>query len=178
MGERNALTRLQYVGPVVFPTHGQEEGFTADVEHLAVVGANREESCPPVTIRQLHELGVVCSNDRIFAVQVALGEDGVVFGRHVGAEYIVRAEVSLWWWILVPPSLLLYDDAQSIYKKKNSLSFTLSSVVVAGLGALKDDEEKKPEEARLLYVAMTRAQEYLLLTASKKNYYTRRFSKG
>ncbi|HTF84410.1 MAG TPA: 3'-5' exonuclease [Cellvibrio sp.] len=30
------------------------------------------------------------------------------------------------------------------------------------------------EEARLLYVAMTRAQEYLLLTASADNHYVQR----
>lgn len=46
---------------------------------------------------------------------------------------------------------------------------------MAGLGGLKDEEETKPEEARLLYVAMTRAQEYLLLTASANNHYVQRF---
>lgn len=47
-------------------------------------------------------------------------------------------------------------------------------MIVAELGGLQGDEEKQAEEARLLYVAMTRAQETLLLTASEENSYVRR----
>lgn len=48
-------------------------------------------------------------------------------------------------------------------------------VIVAGIGELKDAETDVPEQVRLLYVAMTRAQEALLLTASNENCYVKRF---
>ena len=46
-------------------------------------------------------------------------------------------------------------------------------VIVSGVNGLPDSEEKQQEMARLLYVAMTRAQTHLLLTAAGENIYTR-----
>lgn len=46
-------------------------------------------------------------------------------------------------------------------------------VIVSGVNGLPDSEEKQQEMARLLYVAMTRAQTHLLLTAAGENTYTR-----
>lgn len=51
-------------------------------------------------------------------------------------------------------------------------------MIVAGIGQLKDNETDVPEQMRLLYVAMTRAQEALLLTVSNENCYVRRFFGG
>lgn len=69
-----------------------------------------------------------------------------------------------------------YDPAENkvlLVTRQSSKGLEFPRVIVAGLGSLKDDDETKPEEARLLYVAMTRAQEFLLLTASNNNHYTR-----
>ncbi|WPD23756.1 MAG: hypothetical protein SD837_04170 [Candidatus Electrothrix scaldis] len=41
-----------------------------------------------------------------------------------------------------------------------------------GIGALRDDEKHRQNSARLLYVGMTRAQEYLLITTSGNNEYS------
>ena len=41
-----------------------------------------------------------------------------------------------------------------------------------GIGALRDDEKHRLNSARLLYVGMTRAQEYLLITTSGNNEYS------
>ena len=72
-----------------------------------------------------------------------------------------------------------YDPTENkvlLVTRQSSKGLEFPRVIVAGLGCLKDDEEAKPEEARLLYVAMTRAQEYLLLTSSVNNHYTQRLS--
>jgi hypothetical protein len=72
-----------------------------------------------------------------------------------------------------------YDPAENkvlLVTRQSSKGLEFPRVIVAGLGSLKDDDYTRPEEARLLYVAMTRAQEYLLLTASNNNHYTQRFT--
>jgi hypothetical protein len=70
-----------------------------------------------------------------------------------------------------------YDPAENkvlLVTRQSSKGLEFPRVIVAGLGYLKDDEDAKGEDARLLYVAMTRAQEYLLLTASNNNRYAQR----
>jgi hypothetical protein len=67
------------------------------------------------------------------------------------------------------------DDQVLLVSRPSSKGLEFPRVIVAELGSLQDDEEKRAEEARLLYVAMTRAQETLLLTASGDNSYVRRF---
>ena len=72
-----------------------------------------------------------------------------------------------------------YDPRQDkvlLVSRQSSKGLEFPRVILAGLGGLKDDEQTLPEEARLLYVAMTRAQELLLLTASASNHYVRRLS--
>lgn len=72
-----------------------------------------------------------------------------------------------------------YDPAENkvlLVTRQSSKGLEFPRVIVAGLAYLKEDEDVKGEEARLLYVAMTRAQEYLLLTSSNNNHYTQRFS--
>lgn len=66
------------------------------------------------------------------------------------------------------------DDQVLLVTRPSSKGLEFPRVIVAELGSLQDDDEKRPEEARLLYVAMTRAQETLLLTASGDNSYVRR----
>lgn len=73
----------------------------------------------------------------------------------------------------------LYDPTQNkvlLVSRQSSKGLEFPRVIVAGLGGLKYEEETKIEEVRLLYVAMTRAQDYLLLTASANNPYVERFA--
>lgn len=65
-------------------------------------------------------------------------------------------------------------DKVLLVTRQSSKGLEFPRVIVAGLGGLKSTQETMPEEARLLYVAMTRAQEYLLLTASADNHYVQR----
>lgn len=66
------------------------------------------------------------------------------------------------------------DNQVLLITRQSSKGLEFPRVIVAELGGLQDDEEKQAEEARLLYVAMTRAQETLLLTASGENSYVKR----
>ncbi len=59
----------------------------------------------------------------------------------------------------------------SIYSSKG-LEFP--RVLLVGVGELADAPERRAQEARLLYVGMTRAQEYLLVTTCGDNDYSRR----
>ncbi len=68
------------------------------------------------------------------------------------------------------------DDQVLLVTRPSSKGLEFPRVIVAELGSLQDDEEKRAEEARLLYVAMTRAQETLLLTASGDNSYVRKLA--
>jgi len=65
-------------------------------------------------------------------------------------------------------------DKVLLVTRQSSKGLEFPRVVVAGLGGLKSAQETAQEEARLLYVAMTRAQECLLLTASSDNHYVQR----
>ena len=68
------------------------------------------------------------------------------------------------------------NDKVTMVTQHSSKGLEFPRVIVAGIGQLKDAETDVPEQMRLLYVAMTRAQEKLLLTASNENCYVRRFS--
>jgi superfamily I DNA/RNA helicase len=46
-------------------------------------------------------------------------------------------------------------------------------VILVGIGQLDDGEESRSDWARLLYVGMTRAQDYLLMTTSRDNLFSR-----
>jgi superfamily I DNA/RNA helicase len=50
-------------------------------------------------------------------------------------------------------------------------------VAIAGLGFMPYKEEEAADDARLLYVAMTRATEHLLMTASKNSVFVQRLSR-
>jgi superfamily I DNA/RNA helicase len=68
-----------------------------------------------------------------------------------------------------------YDPANDVVTLStihSSKGLEFSRVIIMGIGALKDDEEHRQNSARLLYVGMTRAQEYLLITTSGNNEYS------
>jgi hypothetical protein len=66
------------------------------------------------------------------------------------------------------------DDTVLLVSRQSSKGLEFPRVIIGGLGSLKDDDDTRADEARLLYVAMTRAQEFLLMTASKHNHYAQR----
>lgn len=67
------------------------------------------------------------------------------------------------------------EDKVLLVTPQSSKGLEFPRVVVAGVGLLDDKEEEHHSNARLLYVAMTRAQERLLITASSTNAYVSRF---
>ena len=81
-------------------------------------------------------------------------------------------------WLASSVAKRKYDprlDQVLLITRQSSKGLEFPRVIVSGVGSLKDEPESTPEEARLLYVAMTRAQEALLLTASSHNHYVERF---
>jgi hypothetical protein len=59
------------------------------------------------------------------------------------------------------------EDSVKIITMHSSKGLEFSTVATCGVGSLGNDEERLEDHAKLLYVAMTRATENLLLTSSK-----------
>ena len=79
--------------------------------------------------------------------------------------------------LTTPASRKQYDpqgDQVVILTRQSSKGLEFPRVILVGLGKLKSEPENVAEETRLLYVAMTRARECLLITASEANVYTRK----
>ena len=66
------------------------------------------------------------------------------------------------------------SDEVVLLTRHSSKGLEFSRVILVGLGQLRAEPENVAEETRLLYVAMTRAREYLLITASETNGYTQK----
>lgn len=58
----------------------------------------------------------------------------------------------------------------------SSKGLEFSTVIVAGVGEKAFDKEEQEHEVRLLYIAMTRAMEQLLITACGSNELTERLA--
>ena len=65
-------------------------------------------------------------------------------------------------------------DQVVLVTRHSSKGLEFSRVILVGLGKLRAEPENVAEESRLLYVAMTRARERLLMTASETNVYTQK----
>ena len=65
-------------------------------------------------------------------------------------------------------------DHVVILTRQSSKGLEFPRVILVGLGRLRTEPENMAEETRLLYVAMTRAREFLLVTASESNVYTQK----
>lgn len=61
------------------------------------------------------------------------------------------------------------EDSVKVMTFHSSKGLEFDTVVVAGIGALPLKGQDNAAEARLLYVAMTRAMNHLLLTASQES---------
>ncbi len=66
------------------------------------------------------------------------------------------------------------SDEVVVLTRHSSKGLEFSRVILVGLGQLRAEPENVAEESRLLYVAMTRARECLLITASGTNVYTQK----
>ncbi|GHU29778.1 hypothetical protein AGMMS50256_15390 [Betaproteobacteria bacterium] len=67
---------------------------------------------------------------------------------------------------------MAYDskvDALTLMTIHNSKGLEFERVVMIGIGQMNDDEAERQQSARLLYVGMTRARKYLLMTSSGNN---------
>ena len=64
------------------------------------------------------------------------------------------------------------SDQVVLLTQQSSKGLEFERVILVGLGKLKTEPENVAEESRQLYVAMTRARECLLMTASEANVYT------
>ena len=76
-----------------------------------------------------------------------------------------------------PKSRKQYDpqgDAVVILTRQSSKGLEFPRVILVGLGKLRAEPENVAAETRTLYVAMTRARECLLVTASAANVYTQK----
>ena len=65
-------------------------------------------------------------------------------------------------------------DEVVLLTRHSSKGLEFSRVILVGLGQLRAEPDDVAEESRLLYVAMTRARECLLITASETNVYTQK----
>ncbi len=65
-------------------------------------------------------------------------------------------------------------DHVVLMTQQSSKGLEFSRVILVGLGKLRTERENVAEETRELYVAMTRARECLLMTASGANVYTQK----
>ena len=70
-----------------------------------------------------------------------------------------------------------FRDSVKIMTLHSSKGLEFPIVAIAGLGFMPYKEEEAADDARLLYVAMTRATEHLLMTASKNSVFVQRLSR-
>jgi len=64
------------------------------------------------------------------------------------------------------------EDSVKLLTMHSSKGLEFPTVATCGVGSLGQDEERVKEDAKLLYVAMTRATENLLVTSSKASLFT------
>lgn len=65
------------------------------------------------------------------------------------------------------------EDKVAVMTIHSSKGLEFPRVILVGIGHLDDSEDNRASWARLLYVGMTRAQDYLLMTTSRDNRYSR-----
>ena len=65
--------------------------------------------------------------------------------------------------------MVIIDKAVKVMTMHSSKGLEFPLVVIPGVGQLPSPHEDVPAEAKLLYVAMTRSTDKLLLTASRES---------
>ncbi|GHT92332.1 DNA helicase [Betaproteobacteria bacterium] len=80
-------------------------------------------------------------------------------------------------WLASRGQKLAFDskaDALALTTIHSSKGLEFERVIIVGIGQMKDDDAQRQQSARLLYVGMTRAQKYLLITSSGENEFSKR----
>ena len=104
----------------------------------------------------------------------------IIYGAHWLGKAVARKlrQRSVPYQLLdTPKSRKQYDpqgDAVVILTRQSSKGLEFPRVILVGLGKLRAEPENVAAETRTLYVAMTRARECLLVTASAANVYTQK----
>lgn len=156
--------------PLIKPQMGGNSG-QAPVFRLLSNPA-QELSFIRTCLQKWHDDGVACSDMAVIYCHHIFGE---ALSRELHQHSIPNV------WMGDAKNRRQYDPLDNkvlLVTRQSSKGLEFPRVIVAGLGGLKDDEEAMPEEARLLYVAMARAQQYLLLTSSVNNHYAQRLVPG
>jgi hypothetical protein len=71
----------------------------------------------------------------------------------------------------------LAEDTVKIVTMHSSKGLEFPTVAMCGVGSLGRDEDRAAEDAKLLYVAMTRATDNLLITSSRESSFTEKLQK-
>jgi len=111
-----------------------------------------------------------------------LRDIAVIYLKHEygkGLSQILEQKGLDFLWMSSRKSKKEYDPKKNritLITAQSSKGLEFKSVILVGVGQMKCTEEEIEKEARLLYVAMTRAQEFLLVTSSEENKFTKRFT--
>lgn len=104
------------------------------------------------------------------AVLHAKRSQGGVIARQLKAAGVPHS------WLAEKRDKLTYDPGDekvAVMTIHSSKGLEFPRVIVLGIGQLSDSDDSRQPCARLLYVGMTRAQDYLLMTTSRDNRYSR-----
>lgn len=80
-------------------------------------------------------------------------------------------------WLASRSEKMAYDpelDTLTLMTIHSSKGLEFERVIIIGVGQIDDEEAERQQSARLLYVGMTRARKYLVLTLSGKNEFLQR----
>ncbi len=110
---------------------------------------------------------------------VAWGEVAIIYDEHSRGKVVAKKfrQRGIPLQLLSGKRKKSYDpqgDQVVLVTRESSKGLEFPRVILVGLGKLRTKPEKIADESRLLYVAMTRARERLLMTASGTNVYTQK----
>jgi hypothetical protein len=119
-------------------------------------------------IRKWRNNNVQLNNIAVLYSKKAQGEK---LGRLLEKENIPHQ------WLGSHAAKMAYDpqaDALALMTIHSSKGLEFERVIIIGIGQMSDKDEQRQQSARLLYVGMTRAQKYLLITSSGENEFSKR----
>ncbi|MDZ7841666.1 MAG: 3'-5' exonuclease [Gammaproteobacteria bacterium] len=150
--------------PLVEPEAAGKSGSRPVVRKLNTLGD--EASFAARCIKKWHEQGVPLNDIAILHPKTRQGRDIVKRLKVDGIPH---------WWLARSANKRGYDPAEekvAVMTLHSSKGLEFPRIIVLGIGALDDSDDKLGDNARLLYVGMTRAQDYLVVTTSRDNRYS------
>ncbi len=159
---------------------------SADEDHIPLIKPEAAGTHgPPPAVRQFDSL----SNEVEYTVRclkkwqrqgIPLGDIAILYGAtYQGRQLAVRLGKEA-----ISHALLDSKKTKAAYRPgedsvtlltiHSSKGLEFPRVIIMGVGQLGTKEERRQDDARLLYVGMTRAQQYLVLTTSGDNEYSQR----